>query len=252
MKSKLDASIYVQWMNQMLSIVNDFYLVIYTDEASSAYITLPAGNPRIRVIIKPVEEFYTYQYKESWIKNHAANYLLKDRVDWKVNMLWSEKVFFVAETYQRNYFDTAYYGWCDIGYFRNRPNDLNTRELSHWANDAKIRALNPNKIHYSQICDSHYLQRLFRLVNVVRPKIAVPPEQNSIAGGFFIGYRDKIEDWAKRYDEKLRFYFEHSLLVKDDQTILVDCILSDLRHFQLHTENLSGYDHWFMFQRILQ
>jgi hypothetical protein len=252
MKSKFDASIYVQWMNQMLSIVNDFYLVIYTDEASSAYITLPVGNQRIRVIIKPVEEFYTYQYKESWIKNHAANYLLKDRVDWKVNMLWSEKVFFVAETYQRNYFDTAYYGWCDIGYFRNRPNDLNTRELSHWANDAKIRALNPNKIHYSQICDSHYLQRLFRLVNVVRPKIAVPPEQNSIAGGFFIGYRDKIEDWAKRYDEKLRFYFEHSLLVKDDQTILVDCILSDLRHFQLHTENLSGYDHWFMFQRILQ
>jgi hypothetical protein len=251
MKSKFDPSIYVQWMNQFLSVVNDFYLVIYTDAESVSYIDTN-GNTRIRVIMKPIEEFYTYRYRDQWIRNHENNYLLKNRVDWKVNMLWSEKVFFVLETYEKKYFDTKYYGWCDIGYFRNRPNDLPTKKLTHWANQQKIEALNPNKIHYSQICDSQYIQRLFRLVNVVRPKIAVPPEQNSIAGGFFICYHDKIGWWAKEYDKKLQYYFENSFLVKDDQTILVDCILSDLKHFFLHTETNPLYDNWFMFQRILQ
>jgi hypothetical protein len=41
-------------------------------------------------------------------------------------MLWSEKISFVKETMDNQYFNTEYYGWCDIGYFRNRSNDLHT------------------------------------------------------------------------------------------------------------------------------
>jgi hypothetical protein len=40
-------------------------------------------------------------------------------------------------------------------------------------------------------------------------------------------------------------------LVKDDQTIVLDCIFSQQKHFSLARENNTNYDNWFMFQRLL-
>jgi hypothetical protein len=51
---------------------------------------------------------------------------------WELNMLWSEKIAFVQETIRNHYFDTEYYGWCDIGYFRNRQADTHTSNLMSW------------------------------------------------------------------------------------------------------------------------
>ena len=85
------------------------------------------------------------------------------------------------------------------------------------------------------------------------PVQEIPPHQNSIAGGFFIIHKDKIDWWKKTYDTKLELYFKNNYLVKDDQIILVDCILSNLTDFTLFRENNSklDLDNWFMFQRIL-
>lgn len=38
LKSKFDETTYINWMNNFISIVNEFYLVIYTDESSVKYI----------------------------------------------------------------------------------------------------------------------------------------------------------------------------------------------------------------------
>jgi hypothetical protein len=85
------------------------------------------------------------------------------------------------------------------------------------------------------------------------PTNPIPPIQQSIAGGFFILHRNKIKWWAKIYETKLRDYFENDYLVKDDQMILVNCILDDdlKHHFQLYYEKKPKLDNWFLFQRIL-
>lgn len=258
-KSKFDASTYVYWMNNFISIVNQFNLVIYTDENSFKYIDTK-GNPRIKVILKPKEQFHHYKYKDQWIHNHEKNIYLNDRIDWSLNMLWSEKIWFVKETCENKYFSTEFYGWCDIGYFRNRPNDLHTFYLEDWASPEKINRLNPSKIHYACINnDREYIHEIIeRCINNKNekglPAIPIPPNQLSVAGGFFILHKNKIQWWADQYERKLRLYFESDYLVKDDQIILVNCILdNDLKHhFQLYCENhLEQFDHWFMFQRIL-
>ena len=51
LKSKFDKTTYINWMNNFISIVNEFYLVIYTDENSVKYINTK-NNPRIKIIIK--------------------------------------------------------------------------------------------------------------------------------------------------------------------------------------------------------
>ena len=147
MESKFDPSKYIEWMRNFISIANNFNLVIYTDENTSKYINTNS-NSNIKIIIKPFNQFYNYKYKDYWIRNHEKNSLLNDKSCWELNMLWAEKTSFVKETIERKYFDTCFYGWCDIGYFRNRTgeyNDTNTSELINWPNYDKINALDKKK-----------------------------------------------------------------------------------------------------------
>jgi teichuronic acid biosynthesis glycosyltransferase TuaG len=254
-KSKFDIKKYVEWMDNLISIVNNFNLVIYTNNESKKYINTN-NNPKIKIIIKEFEDFYNYKYEEYWIKNHKINRLLNNFTDWKLNMLWSEKIHFVKDTYNNNYFETEYYGWCDIGYFRNRNNDLKTNYLTLWPNDDFFMNYDKNKICYGIINnDDEYLNFLYQLINDKNekglPKNEIPDIQLSVSGGFFIIHKDKIYWWLNSYDIKLRLYFENSYLVKDDQIILIDCIMTELSNFYLMREQNENYDNWFMFQRIL-
>ena len=257
-KSKIEPSIYVEWMNNFISIVNNFNLVIYSDENSSKYINTK-NNPKIKIIIKPLEEFHNYKYKDFWIENHKKNLLLNEQSSWELNMLWSEKIWFVKETIERNYFDSDFYGWCDIGYFRNRSGeytDTHTSFLSNWPNNEKYLRLDKKKIIYACINnDSKYINYLYKLINKKNssglPIQPIPPIQQSIAGGFFILNKNSIDWWSNTYESKLKLYFENNYLVKDDQIILADCILSNTNYFHLFRENIKPYDNWFMFQRIL-
>ena len=254
-KSKFDPRVYVEWMNNFISIVNSFNLVIYTDENSVKYINTK-NNSKIKIIVKPLDKFYNYKYKDYWFKNHKNNYLLNDKSCWELNMLWSEKIQFVKETCQNKYFDTEFYGWCDIGYFRNRPCDTNTRNLSNWGNNTLFLNANKDKICYACITnDDNYMNFLYNTVNNRNehnlPVTPIPAHQNSIAGGFFVLHNGNIEWWATTYDNRLKLYFEKGYLVKDDQIILVDCVLSNLDRFTLFRENNNNVDNWFMFQRIL-
>ena len=256
-KSKFSIETYINWMNNFISIVNNFNLVIYTDENSSKYINT-RENPRIKIVIKPFYEFYNYKYKDYMIKNHEKNILLKDRIEWEVSMLWNEKIWFVNDTIKNNYFVSDFYGWCDIGYFRNNPHDMHTNNLSNWANKRKISFLNKSHIHYACICNNRsYMNYLNKIINEKNDKglpiQPIPPDQMSIAGGFFILHIDKIDWWCKTFENKLKLYFENNYLVKDDQIILIDCILSNetKNEFNIIKEMDPRFDNWFLFQRYL-
>jgi len=256
LNSKFDLTIYLKWMNNLFSIVNNFNLVVYTDENTIKFIDTK-NNPRIRVILKPIENFYNYKYKNCWIKNHEKNYLLNDRIDWQVNMLWSEKIWFVNETIQNKYFDTDYHGWCDIGYFRNDPLSIPTLQLKNWSNQNILRRIDWTKIHYACVNNNfNYTNSLKETIMNKNekglPVTPIHPNTVCIAGGFFLIHKKKINWWKEIYEEKLVCYFENNYLVKDDQIILDDCIFTNKEHFNVYMEFQPNLDNWFMFQRILK
>jgi hypothetical protein len=244
----------------MLKNVNQYYLVIYCD--SDSYSDLEKyvfANERIKLVLFPLEKFHGYQYKEFWVKNHQKNVLLNQNTGWEVNMLWNEKIWFVENTIREKYFKTDYYGWCDIGYFRGRPDDLPSSLYGLWPNNEKISLLDKNRIHYALINnDQAYLQFLHQLIQNIDEitglsKREIPPFQLSIAGGFFILAKEKMDWWKEEYKRKLESYILNDRLVKDDQIILVDCIFSNFNlkeHFILYQEREPAFDNWFMFQRI--
>jgi len=261
-------------MNNFFSIVKNFFLVVYTDENSSKYINTN-NNPHIKVIIKPFEEFINYQYKDFWIENNNNRNNPLKNVDWKLNILWNEKVFFVHQSYLNNYFPkTPYYGWCDIGYFRNTNKDISTSLLKNWPNPNRLLKFNKEKIHYAFI--NNKLDLIKELLKNYKnknekgiPNIKISNETSIIAGGFFISHNLKINWWKETYEDKLKCYIKNNEFIKDDQIILIDCIFSDLDKFILHHENkinnniileddllgsnsnINKYDKWFLFQRKL-
>jgi hypothetical protein len=172
---------------------------------------------------------------------------------WELNMIWSEKIAFVQETIRNQYFDTEYYGWCDIGYFRNRQADTHTSNLMSWPS---IGALDKNKVHYACVNNSRpYINELVRIANTrgenglpIKP---ISSNQTSIAGGFFLLHRNKIQWWSDLYYSTLERYIANNYLVKDDQIIIADCVFSNMGHFKIYYENNSAVDNWFMFQRLL-
>jgi hypothetical protein len=260
-KAKFDFSVYAPWIRNMLSNVRAYNLVIYTDEAGKAafdFDSYAAVNPRIRVIVKPFESFRNYAIKDLWIANHEKNATLNKLVDWRVNALWSEKVHFVHETVTQRYFDTEFYGWCDIGYFRGRTTgrmiDLSMSQLRGWPNPNKIAVLNPDKIYYGCVNnDWTQIEHCIRTINDPTQTHIVDPRLNFIAGGFFMLHKTKAEWWAVAYDAKLHQHLSRGRTVKDDQQIIADCVFSKdtQSHFHICREEGAKYDVWFLFQRAL-
>ena len=258
LKSKFAVKTYLKWIYNLLSIVKQFNLVIYTNIESIKYLLrlIDITNKNIKVIIKPLRNFYTYKYRNYWIKNHEKSTLeLHKVIDWELNMLWNEKVFLVNETVKKGYFRSLYYGWCDIGYFRNRVNDLHTDYLCLWPNPVKLLHLNNNDlIHYGCVGND-----LLVLTNEIKSHykngLKSPPTERyneiSFAGGFFILSSNMLDYYVKIYESKLEYYFYNGYFIKDDQTIIQDIIVTNPELFYIHKENNKQFDNWFMFQRLI-
>lgn len=248
LKSKFPINTYLEWMKHFFASVNNYYLVIFTD--TEGEITLRAHFPDhvlIKIVVKPYEAWHNYQYKSDWITNHQKNTLLNDRTEWTLNMLWAEKISFVNDARLNQYFPpTEFYGWCDIGYFREGP-EVN------FISPLKIQALNKNKIYYAHVAKIDAFRQTIQNKNEVGlPRTPIPPHIICISGGFFIAHHHKIAGWHQLFDTKLRLYFQHNYLVKDDQIIIIDCILSEPDRFELISESENnGKNPWFQFRRFL-
>ena len=255
--SKYDKDSYKRWIDNFLSNVSKFNLVVFTNKHSYHMVEQYRENPKIRIVLRELEEFYNYRYKEQWIKNHDKNVLLNKKTCWEVNMLWNEKTHFVENAYNNQYFESDWWGWCDIGYFRGRPCDLNIDLITQWPNEDIINKLDKNKIHYGNVNgDMTHTYEIYKRIMVKNenglPSVEIPPDEIFIAAGFFVIYEKNIAWWNDTHDRKLKLYFDNEYLVKDDQIIVLDNIVTHITQIKIHTEFSNGqYDNWFMFQRLL-
>jgi hypothetical protein len=262
LKSKFNVEIYQQWISNLVLNVKEFKLVIFTNEESKWMIESflqNNENENIKMVILELEDFYGYQFKDQWIKNHTQNDLLNNQIDWRVNMLWSEKIAFVKRASDNNYFDIDkdkdkehWFGWCDIGYFRGGSNNMNVNKIKEWPNKNKLLMLDRNKIYYNQVNNLNTLARIILNKNVNgMPITPIPPNQESIAGGFFLITPEKINWWNEIYYKRLDEYFKNNYLVKDDQIIIIDCIVNNISEFKLIKQEIENMDIWFSFSHYL-
>jgi len=252
-ESKFNLDKYKAWYDYFLDNIN-CELILFTNKKSSYLFDKYKNKPNIKIIIYELEEFYNYKYYDKWIENHKKNYLLNKISGWELNMLWSEKISFVKTAIEKNLVTNDWICWCDIGYFRkNLPNTISKELLQKWPNK-DVKTLQNDKIYYSLAYDNYYVNNLYNQVNNVNinglPKVDIPLNQLSIAGGFFLINKNKVNWWHNMYDKILNKYFNNNKIVKDDQIIIVNAIFLNIEHFTLLREN-GKQDNWFLFQKWL-
>jgi hypothetical protein len=249
LKNKFNKETYKKWTSNLLDNIMNSNIIIYTDQKSKSFLEQYINKPHIHIIIKELHEFKTYHSYLNWIKNQDKNHWLHF-ISWELVMLWCEKIAFVEDAKSKFYSD--WYIWCDIGYFRGRENDIPNETIQTFPNLLKIQTLNTDKIYYGYVGNKHLIEPYILEKNEFdMPKIQPPLHIDVIAGGFFICSNHSLEKHSKLFYTQLHKYFMYDYMIKDDQTILNDIILSHPNDYILVEENQSKYDLWFVFQRYL-
>lgn len=293
LKNRHGADKHLEWMRGFIRIVNRFYLVIYTDKETYDLIVTEVrkldaeSGSRIKVVIKPYTDFYNFKYAEYWkSNNNNPECKLYGIADWRLNMLWCEKVHFVNETIERRYFDTdtEYYGWCDIGYFRdtltksvsmfgtgrNTPSAYSKMIRERWPDPAKINALDKNRVYYGcnvrpnnmSVALKYYSEHINTESEL--PRTIYDKRAHFISGGFFITGREKMKWWANTFQTTLEKYIAHNVVIQDDQQLISDCIFRRNTGTGTGTGSICEKDFcitkvnenepdklWFMFRELL-
>ena len=264
LKSKFDKNIYLEWMKNLLENVYNFYLIIYTNNESKYIFNKYKDNKNIKIVILEFNNFLNYKYKENWINNNKLNcnkIWFKDiyNSDWKLQLLWSEKINLVNKTITNKYFNTEFYGWCDIGYFRNEKKNLNYEYIKYWPDNDKINKFDKTKIYYNYIGSKHDGNKicLNDCINYFKKRNKNNFTENEIynynilSGGFFILHKDNINWWYDTFYEKLEYYFKNKKFIKDDQVIVNDCFFENTNKFEIISSNNEYIDPWFYFSYYL-
>lgn len=268
------------WFRDFIRVVNHFYLVIYTGE--SEYTTIQneintldmTTQHKIKVVVKPFAEFQNYKHERFWIRNNERNEnKLRDIADWRLSMLWCEKTNLVKETIEKRYFDTEYYGWCDIGYFRDSlsvaSSSASYRDTirNAWSNPAIIQRLHKDKVYYGcNITPKHiysltkWMTRHFDPSNI-DPTTGVPrdlyhSDAHYFSGGFYIAGREKALWWNDTFQRALEKYINADAFIKDDQHIISYCVFTgslDADFRIVYSNHNTDRDErcWFVFRDFL-
>lgn len=277
LKNRHGVWLHLKWFRNFIRIVNNFYLVIYTSENDYNVIINEIQElhediqQNIKVIVKPFSEFHNYKYERFWIdNNNNPNCVsLYNVSDWRLNMLWCEKVHFVKHTITHNYFDTEYHGWCDIGYFRDTTNLDEMR--NKWPNKDKISRLHKDRVYYGcNISDKHLHFGYNYHINHFHPlnldeKTGIPRNvylhnAHIISGGFYITGREKALWWCEHFQEILEKYIKNNIVVQNEQHIISHCVFINERGKNHRNPNfciiksVTETDQeklWFMFREML-
>jgi len=245
MKNRHGYEKHLNWFRDFIRVVNRFYLVIYTGEREYSVVCdevrkLEKDTQRkIKVILNQFSEFHNYKYERFWIENNARpECKLAELADWRLNLLWCEKTHFVRETIENRYFDTEYYGWCDVGYFRDTlslGSAYRERIREHWPNPNIINRLHKDKVYYgcnitpSQLHIGYtYHARYFNNADPETgiPRESYPPRAHLLSGGFYITGREKALWWCGRFQEILELYITNNAVIQDDQHIIAHCVFT--------------------------
>ena len=83
LKNKFNEELYRTWIDNLLSNVVHFKLVVYTNTASFGMVEKYTNNSNIKIILREISEFKCYAYRDMWIKNHSYNPLMNRIVGWE-------------------------------------------------------------------------------------------------------------------------------------------------------------------------
>lgn len=233
---------YEKWMDNFLKFVAT-PIVVFSDENSSKYVFERRGNLPMRLIIKPISEWYVYKYLELWKKHLLMDHEHYHNIN--LYMIWNEKTNFVKEAIDKNYFNTEYFLWCDVGCFRF---DQQKRMIpySYWPH---VNRFKKDKLTVLSVVPFNRDEKII-LGNGLTPSFKYV---NRIGGTMFGGHKDVVMKWHKLYYDHLELYFQHNYFAGKDQSVMATVVVKYPELFDV-VQSPPGFvedKQWFYLQPYL-
>lgn len=235
-KKKHSSNKYYEWIQNFLPYL-DTYVVIFTDVVSydKLYSLRKNHLDKTKIIILPIEEFYTFKYMKHWEKDLARDHETYHSID--LYMIWNEKSMFVKRAIDLNPFDTDYYCWSDIGMIRDKNLSQYIKHYPSVRNDIEDnRIYLLNIYHTFTEYDSRFdglATELFRY-------------RNAIGGGVIFGHKIVFEKWITTYYKTLQEFVNKDLFAGKDQSVMACVYVKNRDMIKLISPQESPFNNdWF-------
>jgi galactoside 2-L-fucosyltransferase 1/2 len=171
-KSKHGGNKYLNWMTNILSLQDP--MIIFTTNDMQERIKYIRQNRKTKIIVMKLEDCMMYKKYSPKFWNEQLNSDPEKSIHSKeLFIIWNEKINFLKEAIQLNPFNSKFFAWFDIGYFRN----------SEYNNNIMLQKI-PESLNKNQVM----LLNVSTLLN-----------KKYLGGGFIGGYIEGIEKFHTNY-----------------------------------------------------
>ena len=208
-------NVYFQWAQTFKYLVNP--LVVYTD-SHTFYNHMAAlrrkSRSKTRLFMYNRNSSWAFQMKDAIKEIYNSKHYPKhfpNTVVPEYTCAMHAKFDVISMTAMDNFFNTKYFMWLDIGYFRH---DLKSKllfrlELPPDFNDSRIAA-----------------NQVFNVKMSRDPSVIIKGNFNWIGGGLFLGRRDVMLEFADEYKTAVNYFLSNKLMNTEQQ--LLYAMYSDL------------------------
>lgn len=213
---KYTNELYDKWLNNFFQIRNN--IVIFTNKFTRPYLEQKIKENRkknLTIIDKEFVNFKTYKYLDQFKKQYET---LENEKYHNIflYLIWNEKINFVKEAIEKNYFNSEYFLYCDACYFRNKI-------YKTWPNQEKINKLPKDKVTY------------FLIIPFTDEELQINQYENlpsfdygrnkhqagaRFAGGIFVSHKNFYLKWFETFYEFLEKFSRENKFIGKDQSII--------------------------------
>ena len=205
---------YFIWVNKLLQINKPIIFFTQSNLSSILKEKRPKKYDKKTIFIeKNISEFYSYKnylqaFKETYIIDIAK---FKHTVE--LYIVWSEKVNFLNESIEKNYFKSKYFFWVDAGLLRKE--DI-IKFVNDWPCIEKLKK-DPRVIlnGIRKIKNNEY-NKLMNFDIITHYKFM---NDYNVAAGFFGGRYDYLKQFIKYYYEILELFYKNKVFIGSEQNL---------------------------------
>ena len=153
---------------------------------------------------------YLNQFKETYLIDRATH---KHTVD--LYIIWCEKMNFLKESIENNYFKSKYFFWADAGLFRFDNNNV-TKFINDWPSIDIVKKEQRVYLNGIRKISDEELTKLMNFDPIAHARFM---NDINVAANFFGGRGDNILKFIKYYYEILELFYKHKIYIGTDQNI---------------------------------
>ena len=234
-KSKRPSSDYYKYAKNFLKLKNP--IVLYTSEDNYDIFMELRGNLPIKIITQNFEDIYMWKmYKDKWIEHHKVD-KHKNRSP-QLFAIWANKVIWLEDAINHNYFNTQYFQYTDFGSFRN--NDISELITDNYPTTDKYEE---DKLIISIL--NNFNENDYIIKNNI---IGDFTDKDRADASSFGGSISACLKYRIEYEKMLNLYFDNNKFAGKDEAVISSLILAQPELFTLVKKvNFK----WFYLQEFL-